>query len=308
MDGVLIGFGVVGSIIAVGFIVGRIGLLGEAGEAVLSRTAFHLATPALMFYLLSTADIGQIFTPGLAVVSITSLACILLFVGIGCAARWGIVRTVIGGLASGYVNAGNLGLPVATYVLGSATLIAPVMLFQLILLAPICLSLLDIVTGERERPLRRLVRPFRNPIVVASLCGLGVSVLQLDLPEWFLAPFEMLGHATVPMMLLAFGMSLYRGGLPLRGGSRAPIILAVVLKSLVAPVIAALLGLLVFGMSGSELFAAVLCAALPTAQNVFVYASRYVGATVLARDAVFLTTVLAVPVLLVGSAVTPWLK
>lgn len=307
MDGVLIGFGVVGSIIAAGYVVGRIGLLGESGEAVLSKAAFHLATPALMFYLLSTTDLEQIFTPALAVVSLTSLACILLFVAVGWIARWGVVRTVIGGLASGYVNAGNLGLPVATYVLGSAALIAPVMLFQLILLAPISLSLLDIVTGERERPLRRLVRPFRNPIVVASLCGLVVSALRLQLPEWFLAPFEMLGQATVPMMLIAFGMSLYRGGLPLRGGARVPIVLAVALKSFVAPIIAAVLGILVFHLDGPQLFAAVLCAALPTAQNVFVYASRYVGATVLARDVVFLTTLLAVPVLLFGSVLIPLL-
>lgn len=307
MDGVLIGFGVVGSIIAVGYVVGRIGLLGDTGEVVLSRAAFHLATPALMFLLLSTTELEQIFSPALAVVAITSLACILLFVTVGWLARWGVVRTVIGGLASGYVNAGNLGLPVATYVLGSGALIAPVMLFQLILLAPISLSLLDIVTGERERPLRRLVRPFRNPIVVASLCGLGVSLLRLDLPAWLLAPFEMLGHATVPMMLIAFGMSLYRGGLPLRAGFRAPILLAVVLKSLVAPVVAALLGVVAFGLDAQQLFAAVLCAALPTAQNVFVYASRYVGATVLARDAVLLTTMLAVPVLLVGSVIIPLL-
>lgn len=307
MGGVLIGFGVVGSIIALGYLVGRTGLLGESGEAVLSKAAFNLATPALMFYLLSTSAIEAIFSPSLAVVAITSTACILAFVVTGAIARWGLVRSVIGGLASGYVNAGNLGLPVATYVLGSAALIAPVMLFQLILLAPISLSILDIATGERERPLARLARPFRNPIVVASLAGLAVSLFHVDLPEWLLAPFELLGHATVPMMLIAFGMSLYRGGFPLRSGSRVQIGLAVVLKSLVAPVLAAVLGVLVFGLDGPQLFAAVLCTALPTAQNVFVYASRYVGATVLARDVVALTTVLAVPVLLVCSVVIPLL-
>lgn len=307
MDGVLIGFGVVGSIIALGYVVGRTGLLGESGEAVLSKTAFFLATPALMFYLLSTSTMETIFSPSLAVLAITSIACIVTFVAVGAIARWGLVRSVIGGLASGYVNAGNLGLPVATYVLGSAALIAPVMLFQLIILAPISLSILDIATGERERPLARLARPFRNPIVIASLSGLAVSVFRIALPEWLLAPFELLGHATVPMMLIAFGMSLYRAGLPLRSGSRVQIGLAVVLKSFVAPVLAGILGSVVFGLGGADLFGVVLCAALPTAQNVFVYASRYIGATVLARDVVALTTVLAVPVLLVCSVVAPLL-
>ena len=39
--------------------------------------------------------------------------------------------------------------------------------------------------------------------------------------------------------------------------------------------------------------------ALPTAQNVFVYASSYDRGTLLARDVVLLTTVLSVPVLVV---------
>ena len=89
MQGVLAGFAVVGSIIAVGFVVGRIGLLGPTGEEVLSKTAFNLATPALMFYLLSTTDIETILSPSLAVVALSSLVCIALFVVISALARWG---------------------------------------------------------------------------------------------------------------------------------------------------------------------------------------------------------------------------
>jgi predicted permease len=305
VTGVLTGFAVVGSIIALGYIVGRTGLLGDTGERVLSRAAFTLATPALMFYLLATSDIESLASPSLFVVAIASLSCIAIFVTVAVLARWGVVTTVIGGLASGYANVGNLGLPVATYVLGNAALIAPVMLFQLILLAPISLSILDIATGGGKSVGNRILTPLRNPIVVASLAGILVSALRIDLPAWLLAPFELLGHATVPMMLIAFGMSLHRGGLPLRAGSKAQIALAVGLKSLAAPLIAVVLGLFVFHLSSAELFAAVLCAALPTAQNIYVYASRYVGATVLARDAVFLSTIAAVPVLLIGSVLIP---
>ncbi len=45
------------------------------------------------------------------------------------------------------------------------------------------------------------------------------------------------------------------------------------------------------------LLAVTLTSALPTAQNVFVYATAYDRATVLARDVVLLSTVLSVPVL-----------
>jgi len=43
---------------------------------------------------------------------------------------------VIGALGSNYVN-GNLGIPLAVYVLGHAALVPPVMLYQLVVLAPI---------------------------------------------------------------------------------------------------------------------------------------------------------------------------
>ena len=43
-------------------------------------------------------------------------------------------------------------------------------------------------------------------------------------------------------------------------------------------------------------------AALPTAQNVFTHAVRYNQGVVLARDAIFLSTVLAVPALILIAA------
>jgi hypothetical protein len=36
---------------------------------------------------------------------------------------------VIGTFSSAYVNAGNLGLPIAAYVLGDASLVAPMLLY-----------------------------------------------------------------------------------------------------------------------------------------------------------------------------------
>ncbi len=52
------------------------------------------------------------------------------------------------------------------------------------------------------------------------------------------------------------------------------------------------------GLDGAELYAALILAALPTAQNVYNYAATYeVGETV-ARDTVFLTTFLSLPAML----------
>jgi len=54
----------------------------------------------------------------------------------------------VGTLASSYVNAGNLGLPLAVYLLGDAVAVVPTLLFQLLVLAPLAFAVLDAATGE----------------------------------------------------------------------------------------------------------------------------------------------------------------
>jgi hypothetical protein len=68
------------------------------------------------------------------------------------------------------------------------------------------------------------------------------------------------------------------------------------------PAIAYALGRWVACLDGVALLAVTVTSALPTAQNVFVYASAYDRGTVLARDVILLSTVLSVPVL-IGIAV-----
>ena len=74
-------------------------------------------------------------------------------------------------------------------------------------------------------------------------------------------------------------------------------LLAATLKLVAMPLAAWALGRFVFGLDGIELYAVTVLAALPTAQNVFVFAQRYETAEVVARDTVFVTTMGSVPVL-----------
>ena len=82
---------------------------------------------------------------------------------------------------------------------------------------------------------------------------------------------------------------------------RFAIALVVGLKLLVQPALAYAVGLAV-GLQDAALYAVAVLAALPTAQNVFVLASRYDRGVVLARDAIFLSTIGSVPAILVLTA------
>lgn len=306
MTGVLEGFLVIGVVVGVGYLLGRGGVLGEQGSRVLARAAFFVATPALLFTTLSHADVGAVFSSGLLVTAVTSSLACLLFVPVALLRRRPAGETVVGSMASGYVNAGNLGIPIATYVLGDPAAVAPVLLFQLAVLTPLFTTLLDVVPGDGrgERPgwVRIVFAPLRNPIAIATAAGLVVSGTGLRLPEPVTAPVELLADLAVPAMLLAFGLSLYGTRRPGTGETAGSVWIAVAIKNVAHPLIAWAFAAGVLGLSGPALLAAVVLAALPTAQNVFGYALRYERAVTLARDTALATTVTAVPVLLVVAA------
>ncbi|MBR8744613.1 AEC family transporter [Nocardiopsis sp. MG754419] len=302
MSGVMVGFGVIASVIAIGYMLGRLSLLGQGGMRALNGLAFYVANPALLFTILSRTDMSILLSPLVSVSVISVLLMALVFVVVGLLRGWGVGRTTMGALGASFVNAGNLGLPISAYVLGDASLVAPLMLFQMLVLTPVSLTVLDLDNGSARGfwpVLRRsLGTPVRNPVVIASLAGVAVSLSGWVPPAPLMEPFDLVGGMAVPAMLLAFGISLHGSPVPGRSGpEQAPVLLAVALKSVVQPLVAWALGAWVFGMEGAALFAVVVLAALPTAQNVFNYASHYRTGEVLSREVVLLTTVLTVPVL-----------
>ncbi|MFD3498440.1 AEC family transporter [Streptomyces sp. NPDC058676] len=303
MQGVLTGFAVIAVVIGVGYAIGRGGHLGEHGRDVLTKLAFHVATPALLFTTLARTDLSLIFSSRLVVTALSTAAVAGVFVAVGAVRGWGVGRTTIGALCSGYVNSGNLGIPIAVYVLGDASLVAPVLLFQLLLLTPVALTVLDLSGRGGRRPLwQRMLTPLRNPIAVGSLAGVLVSASRIRIPAAVMDPVTLIGNMSVPAVLLAFGISLCGSTMPGRGPDRHLVLLSVVLKTVGQPVVAWALAVGVFGLRGAALLDVVVTSALPAAQNLFTYASSYRVGERLARDSILVSTVLSVPVLVAVAA------
>jgi len=303
MGGVLVGFSIIGFVILVGYLVARLGIAGAGADRVLNRIAFFVATPALLFTVLAHADARVLFSSFL----LTSLCSVLLGAGLYLLIarlffHTGVAETVLGAAASSYVNANNIGLPVAIYVLGSARFVAPILLLQLLVLAPVILAVLDVSTRGRMSVRGILSQPLRNPMIIASAAGVLVSIAGVQLPDPVLAPLELLGGAAIPLVLLAFGMSL-RGERLLRAGSgRRLVVAATVIKVAIVPTLAYLFGRFVFALYPAELFGVVTVSALPTAQNIYNFAARYDRGVTVTRDTVLVTTLASVPVLLLIAA------
>jgi malonate transporter and related proteins len=304
VQGVLEGFATIGAVIALGFALAHYRVLGPETQVLLSRLVFFVATPALLFRLLSAADVAGVFSAHLAVASLSvgATACTYL-VGARLLWRRRLGHAVVGALSSTYVNAGNLGLPIAVYVLGNGSFIAPVLLLQLVVIAPVAFTVLDAAaTGRRPSLVGIVTQPFRNPVTLGSILGLLVAVTGWEAPVAVAAPIDLVAGMAVPGALLAYGISLRVGPRPMAGGSVLELSFVTTLKVLVQPALAVLLGRELFGLEGNALLAVAVTAALPTAQNVFIYSVRYDQATVLARDAIFVTTMLSAPALLVIAA------
>ena len=266
---------------------------------VLAKLNFNVLAPFLLFSVLATADVGALFSALLPVSALAALAVMLLFALVSLAVwRRGLARTLIGSLGSGYVNGNNFGIPIAVYMLGDAAYSAPIVLLQLLLFAPVALAILG-ARVEGRTSVWAIVRiTITNPIIVGSLLGVLVALSGLELPPIVLEPIELIGHAAVPLMLIAFGLSLHGQRLLEPGTGRRDVLLATILKLVAMPIVAWALGRFVFGLDGIDLYAVTVLAALPTAQNVFVFAQRYETAEIVARDTVFLTTIGSVPALL----------
>lgn len=300
---ILTGFAVIGFVIAVGYGMRRSGFVGDDARPLFSRTALYVTNPALLFTVLTGADLHDVFSGPVLVAAGSAGAAAGLFIALSrLFFRRDFASTTVAAMASGYVNANNIGLPVAVYVLGSATSVAPVILLQLVVITPIVLVILDAATAERRSFVTVLTRPFKNPITVSSLLAVAITAAGIDVPEPVLAPLRLLGGAAVPLVLMAFGMSLH-GTRPLQQGTdRASVLVATALKSFAMPAIAFLLAHFALRLDHESVIACVVMAALPTAQNVFLYAGRYDRGTVVARDTILLTSIASVPVIIGASA------
>ncbi|MGH3359903.1 MAG: AEC family transporter [Nocardioidaceae bacterium] len=304
MGGVLEGFAVIGVVIGLGFVLAHIGVVGADSQVLLSRLVFFVASPALLFTLLGDVDPVAVLSSNLTV-AVTSLAATAaLAAGLARYAwRMDLGDAVIATLCGAYANAGNLGIPIAVYALGDASAVASLMLFQLLIVSPTAFVLLDRANRGRRMSPSMVVRLIvRNPITVGSLLGLLVAIAEWTPPEVVVAPIELVAGMAVPGMLIAYGVSLRLGPRPGRGAPVSQVATVAALKLVVQPGIAYAVGAFVLGLEPEALLAVTVVAALPTAQNIFVYAVRYDRSSILARDSIFVSTILSVPVVLLIAA------
>lgn len=296
---VLTGFAIIFTVIAAGWFLSHKKVIGPGEERLmLNQIAFYIATPALIFSSVAVSDTSAFFSPVVLVICIATVAVMALYWVIGrLVFHQDTAQTMAGAASASYYNSVNIGLPIAVYVLGDATYVVPALVLQMAVLSPVVIAGLD---RGSSGFFKSMVSGLTAPVVVSAFLGFVVSFAGWSVPAPVLAPLEILGGASIPLILMSFGASLT--GDRVLQSHRAPTLTATTMKLAAMPAIAWFTGALL-GLNGQELYAAVILCALPTAQNVYNYAATYRSGEVISRDTVFLTTFLALPAMLVIAGV-----
>lgn len=185
------------SIIAIGTLYGR---FRRPDMLAANQLNMDLFVPALVFAALASKDFHVMAYLPLAA------AATAVVLGSGLLA-WPVARLL--GLdwrtfvpPMMFNNTGNMGIPVMVLAFGSQWLPGAVIVFlvEMVLHFSLGLWMLDHKT--------KLLGLFKQPVIMATILGLVVSLGQIALPAPLQIALKMLGDISIPLMLFALGVRM----------------------------------------------------------------------------------------------------
>jgi len=271
---------------SVGFLLAR---YLHADVKTLSRLAFNVLAPCLVFNLLVTSKISADEFGRMVLFAV----CVVL--GIGLIGRLitlplRLDRAMVSAfmIVIMFSNGGNYGLSVSMFAFGRDALARATIYFvtSSVLMYTVGVFL---ASSGRKNVREALAGVFKIPAVYGVIAAAIVLATKTTLPAPVMRPIELLSNAALPVMMLVLGMQLERAAIPERPWL---VVLATVLTLVVTPLLA--LGLAqVLGLSGVARQAAVIEASMPTAVVTTILALEYEIAPAFVTGVVFLSTLLS---------------
>jgi predicted permease len=189
-----------------------------------------------------------------------------------------------------FMNAGNMGMPVALYAFGNDGLDLAVIWVLVVntLSNTIAVYYVSRHLGGARQAMRTV---FTLPTLYAAVVALGMRNLHLALPGYLLDPLQLLGKSVIPVSQLLLGIQLAKSRAQV-GEHLREVIFPNTVRLLLSPAIALALAVLL-GLHGLAFKVALLLAAMPTGINMAVYAVEFDARPRLVATAVFTSTVVS---------------
>jgi hypothetical protein len=267
-------------LIFVGFFCRRRNILGPNASTELNRFVIYLGLPSLLFEAMSRLPSGEALNGGYIAAFLLGMAGVFLItLVLRLRQKAHFIDATIDALGSAYPNSGFLGIPLCLLTFGQPGLPPAIIgtLMTACLLFAVAIVMIE-TSRQAEKHLGRTLLKVgralvRNPIMMAPILGMLVSLSGLALPAAIRQLFEFLGAAAGPCALVSIGLFL---AVPHdHGGKSHSLGLLVFLKLLLQPAITALFAFWVFHLPPVWAWSALLLSALPIGNGPFMLAELY---------------------------------
>jgi predicted permease len=245
---------------AIGFVWGRMGKPFETDFV--TRLVTTVGTPCLILSALTDLHLSL---DELGEIAGAALLATLGFASLGLA----VLRVMKLPIASFlpalmFPNTGNMGLPLSLFAFGETGLAFAIIIFALTATLQFTLG---VALASGSFSFRRLAS---MPLIYALVASLAVIATGWQVPDWIANTVELLGGLTIPMMLLALGVSLAR--LRLTSIPRAAILSVVRLLGGIAIGVGVAYAL---GLTGAARGVLIIQAAMPVAVYNYLFAQFF---------------------------------
>ncbi|NIO71144.1 MAG: hypothetical protein GTN71_19455 [Anaerolineae bacterium] len=256
----------------------------------ISRVTFYALTPCLVFSSTAKSSVsGTDIWKIVSFVLLTTMAMGLFSWAVARALRFSRAMESAFLLTTLFINAGNYGLSVNLFAFGQAGLERAAIFFTVSALLTSSVGVYLASRGQASG-LDALRNVFKVPIVYGALAGFVVNLAAITVPEPVAKAVDLVGGASVPLMLLLVGMQLAKTSL---AGELKVIGLATFVRLVVAPAVALVLAAWL-GLTGVTRQACVTEASMPTAVTTTILATEFEAEPQFVAGVVFVSTLVSV--------------
>ncbi len=278
-------------LIAIGFVCGKTGLIGERGAKTLTDVVLYIATPCIM--IKSFQDVK--YDPALAVnLAITTVCAVLTMVASIFISRLvfrdkDMSRRKVLSFSVVFSNCAFMSLPLQNAVLGAKGVFygsVYVAVFNIIVWS---YGIADMSGDGKGLNIRKILL---NPGVIGVTIAVVLFFLRLSLPELLMQPINYLAALNTPLPMLVIGYYLSRTAFKkyLRDGG---IYLVMLLRLVLIPCVSMVV-MRLCGVSGDILTACTIASSAPVAATTTMFATKFGRDIELSVGTVSFTTVVSI--------------
>ena len=228
----------------------------------LSRTAYFIFVPALIFQIISRAEFhAAVAAKMLVYIVLVHILCGLAAFGIARMLKCSVELTAAYVVIAVSGNVGNFGLPLIRFRFGEQALAQGTIYFLGVMVISMAISVLAASWARDGSSAKALASIFKTPALIAVVPALIVNIAGMKVPLMISRITELAGAAMVPTLLVTLGVRLAQEGKPVLN---AHLLTSSALRLLIAPCIALLVSV-PLGISGLERATGILQSGMPVA-------------------------------------------